>query len=194
VPSVSAASVIAKVARDAYMEEQDALYPDYGFASHVGYGTKQHADALKYFGVTPLHRKSFAPIATLLGNEVVKAPKKTIEGTTRDIGNKSEDAAAEYLESHGYKVLERNWKTRTCEIDIVAEMGGTLYFVEVKHRKTDKQGGGLAAIIPKKLEQMRFAAKVYAHYIHKDDADMRVAVVTSQDPDYSIVDFMEINQ
>ena len=65
VPSVSAASIIAKVARDAFMEEQDAVYPGYGFASHVGYGTKQHMDALKLLGVTPLHRKSFAPIAKL---------------------------------------------------------------------------------------------------------------------------------
>lgn len=66
VPSVSAASVLAKVARDRFMEEQDALYPGYGFASHVGYGTKRHMDALKLLGVTPLHRKSFAPIAELI--------------------------------------------------------------------------------------------------------------------------------
>lgn len=194
VPSVSAASILAKVARDSFMEEQDVLYPGYGFASHVGYGTKQHTDALKLLGVTPLHRKSFAPITALLGHEVVKTPKKSIVGTTRDTGNVSEDAAAEYLMREGYRIIERNWKTRMCEIDIVAEKDGTLYFVEVKHRKTDRQGGGLAAITPKKCEQMKFAAKVYAHYTKQDDADMKLAVITTSGLEYFVVDFILLSQ
>lgn len=194
VPSVSAASVLAKVARDRFMEEQDVLYPGYGFASHVGYGTKQHMGALQLLGVTPLHRKSFAPIAVLVGKDVVKEPKKTIVSTTRAVGNASEDSAANYLQQVGYRIIERNWKTRMCEIDIIAEKGEMLYFVEVKHRKTDFQGGGIAAITRKKLEQMQFAAKVFAHYIKKDDADMRLAAVTTQGDDYSIVDFIVISQ
>lgn len=194
VPSVSAASVLAKVARDNFMEEQDAVYPGYGFASHVGYGTKQHSDALKLLGITPLHRKSFAPVAALLGNEVIKAPRQSVVGTTRDTGDKSENAAAMYLKKRHFRILERNWKTKMCEIDIVAEKGGTLYFVEAKHRKTDEQGGGLAAITPRKLGQMKFAAKVYAHYIRQDNADMRLAVITTSEPDYFVVDFMILNQ
>jgi ribonuclease HII len=62
-PSVSAASIIAKVARDSYMEAQDSLYPVYGFARHVGYGTAFHIGAIKQYGVTPLHRLSFKPLA-----------------------------------------------------------------------------------------------------------------------------------
>lgn len=62
VPSVSAASIIAKVARDNYMAEQDALYPAYNFTSHVGYGTAKHRAAIEAHGVTPLHRLSFAPL------------------------------------------------------------------------------------------------------------------------------------
>ncbi|MEP7204684.1 MAG: ribonuclease HII [Candidatus Saccharibacteria bacterium] len=62
VPSVSAASIIAKVARDAFMAEQDDLYPGYGFARHVGYGTVAHRAAIEALGVTPLHRLSFAPL------------------------------------------------------------------------------------------------------------------------------------
>ena len=198
VPSVSAASILAKVARDTFMEEQDALYPGYGFASHVGYGTKKHADALKQFGITPLHRRSFAPIAA-----ITELPDPSIAfmlevepcvATTREIGDASEDAAAAYLEKHRYTVLERNWKTKMCEIDIVARKKGVLYFVEVKHRKSDRQGGGLAAITPRKLGQMKFAAKVYAHYIKQDGADMRLAVITTQKPDFSIVDFMILTQ
>ncbi len=62
VASVSAASIVAKVARDAYMAEQAAVYPKYGFESHVGYGTAKHSAAIDKFGVTPLHRLSFAPL------------------------------------------------------------------------------------------------------------------------------------
>ena len=62
VPSVSAASIIAKVARDNYMAGLAKKYPKYGFEKHVGYGTAAHAAALKSHGITPEHRKSFAPI------------------------------------------------------------------------------------------------------------------------------------
>lgn len=62
VPAVSAASIIAKVARDEYMAELSVKYPDYGFEKHVGYGTKIHSDALAVFGVTDLHRLSYKPI------------------------------------------------------------------------------------------------------------------------------------
>ncbi len=66
IPAVSAASIIAKVARDTYMAEQAALYPEYGFDNHVGYGTKRHIEALLLYGVTPIHRKSYKPIKDFL--------------------------------------------------------------------------------------------------------------------------------
>ncbi len=66
IPAVSAASIIAKVARDAYMAEQARLYPQYGFETHVGYGTAQHHLALQHHGVTELHRRSFKPVRLLL--------------------------------------------------------------------------------------------------------------------------------
>ncbi len=59
VPIISAASIVAKVMRDRYMEEQAALYPDYGFESHKGYGTSAHCLAIRKHGITPIHRKSF---------------------------------------------------------------------------------------------------------------------------------------
>jgi len=62
VPSISAASIIAKVARDAYMADQGLVYPEYGFEKHVGYGTALHRAAIDTHGVTPLHRLSFAPL------------------------------------------------------------------------------------------------------------------------------------
>ncbi len=60
--SIAAASVIAKVTRDRIMMDYDKIYPNYGFALHKGYGTKQHLNALLNYGATPIHRKSFAPL------------------------------------------------------------------------------------------------------------------------------------
>ena len=58
-PSIAAASILAKVTRDRMCYEFDKEYPDYGFAKHKGYGTKVHIEAIKAFGVTPIHRRSF---------------------------------------------------------------------------------------------------------------------------------------
>jgi ribonuclease HII len=66
VQAISAASILAKVARDRWCLEMDAQYPAYGFAAHKGYGTAQHLAALHSHGATPLHRRSFAPVARVL--------------------------------------------------------------------------------------------------------------------------------
>lgn len=66
VRSVAAASIIAKVHRDALMRELDAQYPGYGFAIHKGYATARHREALKRLGPCPLHRPSFTPVAEAL--------------------------------------------------------------------------------------------------------------------------------
>lgn len=57
--SIAAASILAKVSRDRYMVEQDALYPQYGFARNKGYGTREHIAALREYGPCPIHRRSF---------------------------------------------------------------------------------------------------------------------------------------
>lgn len=63
--SIAAASIIAKVSRDRLMVEYDASYPEYGFAKHKGYGTRQHMESLRAHGPCPIHRRSFAPVAQL---------------------------------------------------------------------------------------------------------------------------------
>ncbi|MBN6711359.1 ribonuclease HII [Haemophilus haemoglobinophilus] len=65
VPEISAASILAKVARDQEMAELDKLYPQYAFAQHKGYPTKLHLEKLAEFGVLPQHRRSFAPVRKL---------------------------------------------------------------------------------------------------------------------------------
>ena len=200
IPSVSAASIVAKVARDQFMAEQAAVYPGYGFASNAGYGVAKHRAAIECLGVTPLHRLSFAPLAKYAvtprtvprktgaqsGEPPVGYPQKRIRGprkvalifsedtapdgsicineksmTTRQIGDKGEQAAADWLTARGHEIVARNWRTRYCEIDIVSVKGEVLYFTEVKYRKNDDFGDGLAAITAKKQRQMRFAAELF---------------------------------
>lgn len=168
IPSVSAASIIAKVARDAYMAEQDELYPGYSFGSHVGYGTAAHKKAIDTLGVTPLHRRSFAPIA------------KVIKKSTTAIGSKAEAVVAHHLEGEGWDIVHRNWRTKFCEIDIVAQKDIVVAFVEVKHRKNAISGDGIAAITPKKLQQMRFATEVFiARNPEFNTATMRLMVAST---------------
>ena len=205
IPSVSAASIVAKVARDQFMAEQAAVYPGYGFASNAGYGVAKHRAAIECLGVTPLHRLSFAPLAKYAvtprtvprktgaqsGEPPVGYPQKRIRGprkvalifsgdtapgssvnpdgdttqskpmTTRQIGDKGEQAAADWLAADGHEIVARNWRTRYCEIDIVSVKDEVLYFTEVKYRKNDDFGDGLAAITTKKQRQMRFAAELF---------------------------------
>ncbi|MDM8569524.1 ribonuclease HII, partial [Thiotrichales bacterium HSG1] len=62
VAAISAASIVAKVARDQEMHVIDKIYPNYGFKAHKGYPTKIHLQALQTFGITPIHRKTFSPV------------------------------------------------------------------------------------------------------------------------------------
>ena len=185
VPSVSAASIVAKVARDSYMADLDTQYEGYDFAAHAGYGTAKHRAAIERYGVTPEHRLSFAPLqqyrmADTLQSTRVDASAST---TTRQIGDASEAAAARELEQRGHQIVAMNWKTKACEIDIVSTLGETLYFTEVKHRRSADTGDGLAAITPKKLRQMRYAAAMYVHFTKSYRYDLRLlAVATTGDP------------
>lgn len=198
IPSVSAASIIAKVARDNFMALQDDIYPGYKFASHVGYGTAAHILAIDKLGVTPLHRLSFAPLKKYAPSENVKKLKKSakieqsVDITSKQIGDGAEDVAAKYLKKRGHIILDRNWKTKYCEIDIVSRLGDVLYFTEVKYRKKFDQGGGLAAITPKKLRQMKFAAEFYVLANRIEGLDLRLAGMALSGRDVVVDDFLEV--
>jgi uncharacterized protein (TIGR00252 family) len=80
---------------------------------------------------------------------------------TTFIGKKAEARVAEFLNNEGYKILAQNWRTKVCEIDVVAKKEDIVYFIEVKYRSSEKQGGGLEYITPKKLNQIHFAAQIW---------------------------------
>lgn len=107
-----------------------------------------------------------------------------------DIGHKAEKAASTYLEMRGYKVLERNWRRPRCEIDIVAEKDDTVYFVEVKYRRNDRQGGGLEAITPTKLKQMRYAATSWLVET-KWRGPSQLAAIELSGPDFTVLSFLD---
>jgi ribonuclease HII len=183
VPSVSAASIVAKVARDNYMSHVDAIFPGYGFRSHVGYGTAAHREAIAAKGSLAIHRHSFAPIkAGDLGNA----------GTTKQIGDTAEELVAAHLEGEGHKIVARNWRTKYCEIDIISKREGTIYFTEVKYRKNDNRGDGMAAITPKKLQQMAFAAEFYVTKQQAGDLNLRLAAASVGGVPLRLLSYLEL--
>ena len=74
VAAIAAASILAKVTRDSEMLAYDKTYPGYGFAQHKGYPTQQHREAIQTLGVTPIHRRSYAPVA-----EAIELHKATVD-------------------------------------------------------------------------------------------------------------------
>ncbi len=68
IAAIGAASILAKVRRDAFMRSIDCLYPGYGFAQHKGYGTVLHRDSLSRLGPCPIHRRSFKPVSVMIDN------------------------------------------------------------------------------------------------------------------------------
>lgn len=111
---------------------------------------------------------------------------------TTDTGRRAEQAVASHLQKQGYRILEQNWRTRWCEIDVVAQKDKTVFFVEVKYRKTTNQGDGLEYITPKKLQQMAFAAEFWvAQHRWSEEYTLAVAAV-SGDKHCTVDDFIEL--
>jgi len=71
VAAIAAASILAKVTRDREMQEYEIQYPGYGFAKHKGYPTQQHRDAIKTLGITPIHRRSYAPVKKVMEQQAL---------------------------------------------------------------------------------------------------------------------------
>ncbi len=110
--------------------------------------------------------------------------------TSFDTGRQAEAAAATYLKHQGFTVLGQNVRTRTYEIDIIAEKSRDLYFVEVKYRKNDIAGGGLEYITPGKLRQMQFAAEMWLSE-NRRSGDYRLAGVEVSGADFEVTDFID---
>ena len=106
-------------------------------------------------------------------------------------GHNAEEAAANYLTSQGFSVLAKNWRTKTCEIDIVAKKDNVIYFCEVKYRGSDFQGDGFEYITPAKLKQVTYAAQTWVN--EQDwDGDYRLLAAAVSGDAYQDVEITEI--
>ncbi len=106
-------------------------------------------------------------------------------------GHLAEKYAVEHLKKRGYKIVGTNWKTRYCEIDIIAEHSGRLHFIEVKYRENLSQGSGFDYISDRKLRQMKFAAEMWIS--QKDWAgESTLAAIELTGPDFRVTNFLPV--
>ena len=166
IKQVSAASILAKVARDRYMMKLAEKYPTYGFEKHMGYGTASHLLVLREFGPCPEHRFSYTPVRLAAENLKKSSSTNVIKNTasnlalsplkssqtpqkpssisivleesqkTTAIGRAAESLVADHLSYLGHHILARNFRTKSYEIDIISQYDNCLYFTEVRCRSS----------------------------------------------------------
>ena len=145
--SIAAASIVAKVARDRHMTEQDERHPGYGFARHKGYGTSEHIRNLERLGPSPIHRRTFAPLKLklALGTETPR----------QGLGRTGEELARRRLVAEGRAVLgDESAALRSGEIDLVTEKDGVVAFVEVRTTRGTAFGSPEESLARRKLARM----------------------------------------
>ena len=214
VKEISAASILAKVERDKYMAELDAVYPEYGFGKHVGYGTAAHQKAMEEFGLTPEHRRSFSPVREIAeGKTTVKPktatrletaaePKNTSEQktknkqktTTKQLGDRGEQVAVDFLVAAGHESVARNYKPKLFEVDIISRKNEVLYLTEVKYRSDHDFGEALDFIDKKKQQKMHLAVGGFMA-THPEYADFRPTLaVAAVDKDFNLEEWFELDE
>ncbi len=144
--SIAAASIVAKVARDRHMAEQDERIPGYGFARHKGYGTAEHIRNLERLGPSSIHRRTFAPLKLTLA--------LSQETPRQGLGKTGEELARRRLVEDGRAVLAANFRTRSGEIDLVTEKDGVVAFVEVRAKRGTAFGTPEESLTRRKLARM----------------------------------------
>ncbi len=208
VKEISAASILAKVERDNYMAKLDAVYPEYGFGKHVGYGTAAHQKAMEEFGLTPEHRRSFRPVREIAEGKItakpktatrlktVAEPKNTSEQkiTNKQLGDQGEQTVVDFLVAAEHEIVARNYKTKLFEVDIISRRGRVLYFTEVKYRGSNDFGAGLDFIDKKKQEKMRLAVAGFLA-THPEYADLTpILAVAAVGKDFKLEEWFELDE
>ena len=208
VKEISAASILAKVERDNYMAKLDAVYPEYGFGKHVGYGTAAHQKAMEEFGLTPEHRRSFRPVREIAEGKItakpktatrlktVAEPKNTSEQkiTNKQLGDQGEQTVVDFLVTARHEIVARNYKTKLFEVDIISKKNKALYFTEVKYRGSNDFGAGLDFIDKKKQEKMRLAVAGFLA-THPEYADLTsILAVAAVGKDFKLEEWFELDE
>jgi uncharacterized protein (TIGR00252 family) len=106
------------------------------------------------------------------------------------LGRQAEQAVCNWLIRQSFEIIATNWRTRYCEIDIIAKRSNKLYFVEVKYRGSSRFGGGLEYITPRKQNQMAFSADIFeAKYSTRLQ---RIICAVSVGPKFEVEEYVEI--
>ncbi len=171
--SIAAASIIAKVTRDRIMDEYHDQYPQYGFASHKGYTTPEHVAALREHGPCAIHRRTFAPVND---GELQFTLALGFQDRCK-AGHSGETVAAAHLESLGCRILARHYCVRGGELDIVAQDGEIIVFVEVKARRGGRFGGPAESVTYRKRSRITSAAMAFLREHNLDDRPCRFDIV-----------------
>ncbi len=189
VEAIMAGSIIAKVTRDAIMLEYDKIFPEYGFAKHKGYGTKQHIETLIEFKATPIHRKSFKPVSSNL-------PTIAWLQETKRVGIVGEQLAACKLMDRGHTIISMN---ENCaphgEIDIISEKDNILIFTEVKTYAREQIITPELKIDEQKLRKLENAINFYIgkHNISSDIRLDGISVRLGKNHSIKIFEGIELN-
>ena len=155
VEEIMASSIIAKVTRDAIMLEYNKIFPKYGFAKHKGYGTKQHMEVLNELKATPIHRRSFKPVALNL-------PTISWLQKAKRVGIVGKQLAACNLMAAGHKIISMNENCANHgEIDIISEKEDLLIFTEVKTFAKEQMATPELKIDIHKLRKLENAINYY---------------------------------
>jgi len=149
--SIAAASIMAKVNRDRIMEMYHRQFPQYNFQQNKGYGTKEHLDAIRKFGICKIHRKSFH--VKICIKQISNSIYKMKDSSKIKTGKEGEKIAAAYLKKNGYRIIETNFRCAIGEIDIIAREKDELVFLEVKTRRSEDLGFPEQAVGIKKQEK-----------------------------------------
>lgn len=153
---IAAASVVAKVSRDTMMKELDRQYPEYGFASHKGYATARHFEALERLGPSPVHRSSF------LKKDRQLSLKPVTEGESpQEWGERAEEIVADDYRSRGYTVAERRWRGGGGELDLVCRRDDEIVMVEIKAARSPQAGSPITWLGEAQRRRWRSAAAAY---------------------------------
>lgn len=81
--------------------------------------------------------------------------------SSTETGLSAESKVVDYLKTYNFKIIDKNWRNKWCEIDIIARKDSIVYFIEVKYRSSEEQGDGFAYITNTKIKQMTFASEVW---------------------------------
>ncbi len=101
---------------------------------------------------------------------------------TSEQGQAAERAVADLMQQQGFELIDQNWKTKVCEIDLIMQKDKISYFIEVKYRATASQGDGFEYITDQKLHKMNFAAEIWKRqYNWEGDYRLMAAAVSGLD-------------